>query len=238
MKRISLLFILLVVVLGSCDRSSRGHLVGVQNRPDPYYADPPGMVFVPMGSFTIGPSDQDIAYAQTAINRTISIPAFYMDETEITNNQYRQFVYWVRDSIALRELEDEPQYDRYFILDDPSGNPLDSTVIDWSRHENLKWENLRRDLIDIGSELILPDDERFFRRPEIDTRKLEYRYHTLNMRRAASVPRAERDSLPGFRRSLVEWRKTNVYPDTLVWLSDFTYTYNEPMAQTYCWLPT
>ena len=90
MKRISLLFIFLVVILGSCDRSSRGHLIGVQNRPDPYYADPPGMVFVPMGSFTMGPSDQDVAYSQTAINRTISIPAFYMDETEITNNQYRQ----------------------------------------------------------------------------------------------------------------------------------------------------
>lgn len=241
MKRISLLFILFVFLLGSCDRSSRGHLVGVQNRPDPYYADPPGMVFVPMGSFTIGPSDQDVAYAQTAINRTISIPAFYMDETEITNNQYRQFVYWVRDSIALRELETsihDMKYERYFITEDNFGNLLDSTIIDWNRQSNLRWNNVRNDLIEMDSELILPDSERFFRRPEIDTRKLEYRYHLLNLRRAASFSRAERESMPGFRASLVEWKKTNVYPDTLVWISDFTYSYNEPMAQTYFWHPT
>jgi gliding motility-associated lipoprotein GldK len=36
--------------------------------------------------------------------RTISVPAFYMDATEISNNEYRQFVHWVRDSIAREKL--------------------------------------------------------------------------------------------------------------------------------------
>ena len=31
--------------------------------------------------------------------RTVTVRAFYMDETEITNSEYRQFVNWVRDSI-------------------------------------------------------------------------------------------------------------------------------------------
>ena len=61
---------------------------------------PPGMVFIPQGTFHMGPSDEDPAYAFSARNRSISISGFWMDATEITNNEYRQFVYWVRDSIA------------------------------------------------------------------------------------------------------------------------------------------
>ena len=30
---------------------------------------------------------------------------------------------------------------------------------------------------------------------------------------------------------------TNVYPDTLCWIRDFTYGYNEPMTETYFWHP-
>jgi len=40
----------------------------------------------------------------TARKRTVSVPAFYMDATEISNNEYRQFVHWVRDSIAREKL--------------------------------------------------------------------------------------------------------------------------------------
>ena len=29
---------------------------------------------------------------------------FWMDATEITNNEYRQFVFWVRDSVAARKM--------------------------------------------------------------------------------------------------------------------------------------
>ena len=33
-------------------------------------------------------------------NKQVSISGFWMDATEITNNEYRQFTNWVRDSIA------------------------------------------------------------------------------------------------------------------------------------------
>ena len=56
---------------------------------------PPGMVFIPQGTFHMGPSDEDPAYAFSARNRSISISGFWMDQTEITNNEYRQFVIWV-----------------------------------------------------------------------------------------------------------------------------------------------
>ena len=96
------LFVLgiLAAVLSSCSTSGNGELIGVQNRPIWNPTDPYGMVYLPQGSFNMGPGDQDVPYAHVTQHKTVSVAAFYMDETEITNNEYRQFVNWVRDSIA------------------------------------------------------------------------------------------------------------------------------------------
>ena len=65
--------------------------------------DPYGMVYSSR-KFYDGPSDQDVPFANTSQARKISVGAFYMDETEITNNEYRQFTNWVRDSIKATLL--------------------------------------------------------------------------------------------------------------------------------------
>ncbi len=83
------------------------------------------------------------------------------------------------------------------------------------------------------SELYLPEHERFFRRREIDTRKLIYRYHIIDLNRAAR--RGERDTP---RQEFVREWETHIYPDTLSWIHDFTYAYNEPMTKMYFWHPT
>jgi formylglycine-generating enzyme len=224
------LFLLLtaVAVLGSCQRSSRGHLTGVENRPDGFYADPPGMVFIPMGSFVMGPSDQDIAYSQSAVNRTISVPAFYMDETEITNNQYRQFVFWVRDSIA-RSMLFEGGLDDFGFDEDEFGELIDPPMINW--RPRIRWDS--EDARDLLVDLYLPEQERFFRRREIDTRRLIFQYQRIDLRRAARP--SERDTP---RQEFVITETVPVYPDTLAWIRDFTYSYNEPMTNYYFWHPT
>lgn len=49
-----------------------------------------------------------------------------MDDTEITNNEYRQFVYYVRDSLAHARLD-------YFNEDDNGQQTIDWTEkIDWT----------------------------------------------------------------------------------------------------------
>ena len=56
----------------------------------------------------------------------MSVDNFWMDETEITNSQYKQFVYWVRDSI-IRERMADPAYagdDFYKITEDIYGDPV------------------------------------------------------------------------------------------------------------------
>jgi gliding motility-associated lipoprotein GldK len=107
MKKLLSVFTVLVL-LYSCSEVE-GNLVGV--RRDTWYPDvlgpgklPIGMVYVPSGGYQTGEDDEDIMGLHTARMRTISVPAFYMDATEISNNEYRQFVHWVRDSIAREKL--------------------------------------------------------------------------------------------------------------------------------------
>ncbi len=88
-----------------------GELIGVRPRKT-FYTDalgpggkPYGMMYVPAQGYQSGGGDDvDIMGLHTAQKKTVSIQAFYMDATEISNNEYRQFVHWVRDSIAREKL--------------------------------------------------------------------------------------------------------------------------------------
>jgi len=77
-----------------------GQLHGVSTEAKWIPTRPIGMVYVPPGTFHMGPSDEDMNYSFTARNKSVSISGFWMDATEVTNNEYRQFTNWVRDSIA------------------------------------------------------------------------------------------------------------------------------------------
>jgi formylglycine-generating enzyme required for sulfatase activity len=59
------------------------------------------MTLVPGGAFIMGKSDDDVASIQDAPTKTVTVRSFYMDETEITNSEYRQFVDWVKDSTMM-----------------------------------------------------------------------------------------------------------------------------------------
>ena len=93
------------LVLVSCSSSDRGVLTGVERRPVQDVPKPYGMAYIPGGSFQMGIQGQDILSRKTSPEMTSSVTAFYMDETEITNNEYRQFVEWTRDSLIHVELE-------------------------------------------------------------------------------------------------------------------------------------
>jgi formylglycine-generating enzyme len=98
-------FALAVVLLASCGlrRGPQGDLVGAQDRPDYNpQAVPYGMVACPGGTFHMGQADEDIAATMANLNKQVTIGGFYMDETEITNNEYRQFIeVMINDSIDI-----------------------------------------------------------------------------------------------------------------------------------------
>ncbi|HYC27240.1 MAG TPA: SUMF1/EgtB/PvdO family nonheme iron enzyme, partial [Chitinophagaceae bacterium] len=121
---------------------------------------PPGMVFIPQGTFHMGPSDEDPAYAFSARNRSVSISGFWMDATEITNNEYRQFVWWVRDSIAAKKMG--------YVKADSDGNEH----VDWAKMKTVKWNDPK--VLEQMSDLILPPEDRIFGKKEIDPAKLVY----------------------------------------------------------------
>jgi sulfatase modifying factor 1 len=238
MKRI--LVLLAVVILYSCSKGN-GELTGVQNREEWYQPDPFGMLFIPMGSYNMGPSDQDVPYALTAQTRTVSVQAFYMDQTEISNNEYRQFVYYVKDSIARRIMGEEVDEETYLISENEYEEEIDPPLIDW--YAKLKWNEAEsREALE---PMFLSPGERFLRHRQIDARKLNYTYYWIDFKRAAR--RESRDALNGEegarhafntdRSSFIMRDVVNVYPDTLAWMHDFTYSFNEPMTQNYFWHP-
>ncbi|PKP34979.1 MAG: gliding motility-associated lipoprotein [Bacteroidetes bacterium HGW-Bacteroidetes-17] len=246
MKKI-LLFIAALIVLVSCSDKGNGELVGVNRKSGTFYQpDPYGMVFVPQGSYTMGAGDEDITYGQVIEPKTVSISSFFMDETEITNNEYRQFVNWVSDSIARRMLGDVRPED-YLIEEDPeTGEVYDPPFLNWETE--IEWQSSDQEVRDAIENIYLPEHERYFRKKQIDSRKLNYEYYWVDLQAAAqkdfSTPGNYLDASlsnrpQGLRdRSVYVKRESiNVYPDTLAWIHDYTYSFNDPLTERYFWHP-
>lgn len=243
----TLVIVVLLAMLSSCGSYNTGELTGVPGRTRYFEPEPFGMVFIPQGSFNMGPSDQDVAWAQNSFSTTVSVDAYWMDETEITNNEYRQFVYWVRDSIMRRMLGE--QLDDFVITEDRFGNPIQPPLLNWQ----VEIETEDEEVNEILSDLYYKESERFFGRKHIDTRKLMYEYFWIDYQQAAKKTnrynfetlrydgtvtnnRGERVDIVD-RSSFIIRDRLNVYPDTLCWIADFTYSFNEPYTNMYFWHP-
>lgn len=61
---------------------------------------PSGMVFIEGGSFIMGQTGEDVLMDYSSMPRKVSVASFYMDETEITNLQYREYIYWLKKAYA------------------------------------------------------------------------------------------------------------------------------------------
>jgi formylglycine-generating enzyme required for sulfatase activity len=237
-------YLALALVLTGCGGQG-GHLVGVMNRPAWYQEDPYGTVYVPMGSFQMGPSDQQVPFAMNQRTQTVSVQAFYMDQTEISNNEYRQFVYYVRDSIAKRRLASEGigEHARY---ENRYGEEVDPPILRWD--EPIAWKTIEvREALNF---MFFPPHEQVRRRRALDTRELMYRYYWINFEAASNKAGRDLDlgrankigqkhAIRGHtdRSQFIVEEVINVYPDTLCWVRDFTYSFNEPMTRNYFWHP-
>jgi formylglycine-generating enzyme required for sulfatase activity len=248
MKKImSLGFVFAVLIISSCSNYRGGELTGVPGRARYFEPDPFGMIFVPQGSYTTGMDDQDVPWSQNTYARTVTVDPFWMDETEITNNEYRQFVFWVRDSIMRRMLGEV--LDDFVISEDQFGNPIDPPALNWDIRIDFRDEEINETI----SELYYNDQERFYGRKEIDTRKLMYEYWWVDLKQAAKKQNRynyETKEYEGYvtnsdgeridiqdRSNFIIRDVVNVYPDTLCWIADFTYSFNEPLTTRYFWHP-
>jgi len=143
MKRNLILFVCVgaVSILSGCfsagtaSMSGRGgEVVGVGGgrgfvEPTPY-----GMVKVERGFLKMGMKDVDSLWGKDMPMKEISVDGFWMDETEVTNSEYKQFVQYVRDSILRMRLAD-PAYggdESYLITEDKNGDPI-GPYINWKK---------------------------------------------------------------------------------------------------------
>ncbi len=64
---------------------------------DDYYEQEtgPGLVLVEGGSFMMGGVQEDVMYDWNNLARKVSVSSFYMDETEVRNIDYREYLYWI-----------------------------------------------------------------------------------------------------------------------------------------------
>lgn len=197
----------------------QGQVVGNTIKVNNIVSAPVGMTWVPSGVMHMGASDQDVRNANDVKNRTVQMLGFYMDATEITNAEYRQFVNWVRDSTAHSVLGD------YRDLDDGS------QIIDWKK--KLKWNDV--DLQDQMASYYVPNNESIWGKKEFDNSKLKYEYYAFDYDQMA------KQSVPGQTQNRLNYKMKYVvdaYPDTTVWMKLFSYSYNEPITHQYFWYPS
>lgn len=117
MKFKAILFLGLSVLLASCglfkkDGGGFGKKKNVSSTTGWSYNDPdnggfqtdldyqqfagPGLRFIQGGTFTMGRVEQDVMYDWNNMPRRVTVASFYMDETEVSNLDYREYLYWIQ----------------------------------------------------------------------------------------------------------------------------------------------
>ena len=243
-----------------------GEVVGVSGRsfaePAPY-----GMVRVGRGYLRMGLEKQDSLWGKQTPVKDISVDGFWMDETEVTNSKYKQFVVWVRDSIIRTRLAD-PQYggdETYMITEDKNGDPV-------TPHLNWKKQLPRKP----NEDELRAIESVYTRNPitgekMLDYRQMNYRYEVYDytaaaLRRNRLNPEERnlntdievnpdevvmiskdtayvddngqivRQTIERPLSSLYDFLNTYivpVYPDTTVWVNDFSNANNEQYMKLY-----
>lgn len=242
MKKAIIYFgIALGLLFNSCQKPDVYMTGKNENKEQWFEPTPYGMAYIKRGSFNMGPSEDEIN--ETNKTKTVTVESFWMDDTEITNNEYRQFVFWVRDSIARKLLGET--YTDYVISVDENDVPLENPVINWQ--EKIDWTDPEMRLA--MEDLYIPEQERLVFSKEIDSRKLIYDYYWVDYKQAAkrsnsynfetkkydgNVSNSAGEITPiENRSSFLMHESVPVYPDTLCWIRDFTYSYNEPLTLKY-----
>ena len=133
--------IALIVLSGSCGKIRSGATGWSYNEKDnggferPEYVEQetgPGLILIEGGTFTMGRVVDDITYQWDNNPRDVTVSSFYMDETEVTNQYWRDYLHWLKlvygdsypeicnralpDTNIWRELMEynEPYVDNYY----------------------------------------------------------------------------------------------------------------------------
>ena len=101
----------IVFLLSSCGRKPEKSSVTGWNYDDKKYGNyhvakikyskaGPGLVFVEGGTFLMGAKDEDVMSDWNNVPRRVNVASFFIDETEVANVHYREYVYWVQNTFS------------------------------------------------------------------------------------------------------------------------------------------
>src|SRR3954471_11336015 len=105
MKKVSgkLIIFVGIVALASCSKERSPVTAWEYNNPKnggfevvPYQEQEtgPGLILVEGGTFTMGRAEQDVTYDWNNIPRRVTVSSFYMDQTEVRNLDYLEYIHW------------------------------------------------------------------------------------------------------------------------------------------------
>jgi sulfatase modifying factor 1 len=252
------IFALLITFFYSCGSNDRGELVGVKSKKKWFSEKPYGMALIPGGSFTMGKQDQDIIGTLNTPTKTVTVRPYYMDETEVTNNEYKEFVRWVRDSVVRTKLAYQAEFAALGSTPDANGDGPSGGIqnyafkaidtADGSAYQKYMYDNY------YSFDTIQPlnwDDELLWEKedfPDVDyVEVMDSVYiskeesvdglRTFNTKllkyKYSWFDSDNAAKKGGSRKDFVQTEVLNIYPDTTVWVKDFNYSYNDPMHQDY-----
>lgn len=198
---------LLIIVTGlasvHCNAQNKVGRVRAYNRNA--IPSPEGMEYIPGGSILIKYSNQG---NDSAGYKQVSLSPFFIDKTEVTNAQYRKFVNWVIDSIAVTTyLKDE----KYF-----------TDMNRDSAHKYIDWDKVsgRRPLWQSRDKDIQNKLQPMYLRGEINKELVKYSY-------VRAVP-----SEDGSKEYYIN-QTINIFPNMRVWSTDFPNSQTNMMMQAY-----
>ena len=95
----------IVIILSSCGSGGDSSATGWEYNDEKWggfsaidfkeQATGPNLVLVEGGTFSMGQTEQDVMFEHNNIPRRVTVSSFYMDETEVTNLHYKEYVYWM-----------------------------------------------------------------------------------------------------------------------------------------------
>lgn len=168
---------------------------------------PPGMAYIPGGSIVVKYGQSD---SETSSVKKFSVSSFYIDKTEVTNKQYRDFINWVIDSVAIAAYIKDDQYFNHNSLDSSSRS------IRWN-----KFKHHGRNIMSSKSADIQNKIAPMFDHGQI--RKELYSFAFTYLKRGK----------PGDSKDRFVTESINVYPDTKVWATDFPNSQTDELVAEY-----
>jgi len=119
----------------------------------------PGLVFIEGGTFTMGRTQEDVMKDWNNVMRRVTVESFYMDETEVRNVDYLEYLHWLKtspsaasgqyeralpDTLIWREelAYNEPLVENY--LRHPAYHEYPVVGVSWSQaNDYCQWRTMR-----------------------------------------------------------------------------------------------